>query len=436
MTSSVSEWKASWTLVAASFIGFMFHSMPVSALSAYIAPLEAEFGWSRTFISFGITVGSGVSALMMPLIGAMADRFGSRRVVLPGIVLSALSWSLLALMTGAQWQWLSLFFFHAIFNVMIGAVLWTTAVAGTFKTSQGMALGLTLAGATGAHTLVPPLTVALIDGFGWRMGTVMMAAGLGVLSYVLCYLFFYDRRDRVRVAAAAGQQSVQSDSVILPGLTLREAARDTALWRIGISILIIIALTIGFLVHQIEILGSVGVSRSTAAWLAGLSGLMGIAGKLVTGWLLDRFHGAMVGGLTMAAAGLAFALLLGGAASAVLIIIAMLVNGYTAGAKLQVASYLTVRYAGLANFGKIYGFISALVAAGAAAGPLIAGVSYDITGGYAQFLSLAAAGLGVSALLLISLPRYPEWEKPEDEAGAGAVSDQSGSGIAISPRGA
>ena len=232
---------------------------------------------------------------------------------------------------------------------------------------------------------------------------------------MLCYLFFYDRRDRVRVAAAAGQQSVQSDSVILPGLTLREAARDTALWRIGISILIIIALTIGFLVHQIEVLGSVGVERGTAAWLAGLSGMMGIVGKLVTGWLLDRYRGDLVGGLTMGAAGLAFALLLGGGASAMLIVLAMLVNGYTAGAKLQVASYLTVRYAGMRNFGKIYGFISALVAAGAAAGPLIAGWSYDMTGSYAQFLSLAAAGLGISALLLISLPRYPDWDgaKPE-----------------------
>lgn len=415
---SISEWKASWTLVLASFVGFMFHSMPVTAVSAYIGPLEAEFGWSRTFISFGITVGSGVSALMMPLIGAMADRFGSRRVVLPGIVLSAASWSLLALMTGAQWQWLALFFFHAIFNVMIGAVLWTTAVAGTFSKAQGMALGLTLAGATGAHTLVPPLTVALVDGFGWRTATVIMAAGLGLLSFGLCYLFFYDRRDRLRVAVAAGGTGTLADNAQLPGLTLREAAFDTALWRIGLSILIIIALTIGFLVHQIEILGSVGVTRSTAAWLAGVSGLMGIVGKVVTGWLLDRYRGDLVGGLTMAAAGLAFALLLSGAASALLIVLAMLVNGYTAGAKLQVASYLTVRYAGLRNFGKIYGFISALVAAGAAAGPLIAGVSYDMTGSYAQFLSLAAVGLGISALLLISLPRYPDWDAPEDETGA------------------
>jgi MFS family permease len=415
--SSLGEWKASWTLVLASFIGFLLHSMPISALSAYIGPLEAEFGWSRTFISGGITVGSGVSALLMPVVGAMADRFGSRRVVLPGIVLSALSWALIALITGEQWQWLSLFLFHAIFNVMIGAVLWTTAVAGSFKTSQGMALGITLAGATGAHTVVPALTVALIDGFGWRMASVLLAAGLGLLAYVLCHLFFFDRRDRLRIATAAGKAPVAADSIELPGLTLREAAFDTALWRIGVSILLIMALTIGFLVHQIEILSAVGVTRSTAAWLAGLSGAMGIVGKLATGWLLDRYRGDVVGGVTMAAAGIAFAMLIATGGSALLIVLAMLVNGYTAGAKLQVASYLTVRYAGLRNFGKIYGFISALVAAGAAIGPLVAGLFYDLTGSYVQFLVASAIGMGVSALLLISLPRYPDWSGSDRRAG-------------------
>jgi MFS family permease len=419
MTSSASEWKASWTLVLASFVGFLFHSMPVTAVSAYMGPLEAEFGWSRTFISAGVSLGSGLSALLMPVIGAVVDRYGSRRVVLPGIVMAAVSWSLFGLMTGAQWQWFSLFFVHAIFNVMIGQVLWTTAVAGTFTRSQGMALGLTLAGATASHTVVPPLTVYMIADFGWRLSFLLISAGMGLIALVLSYAFFYDRRDRNRVAIRSGQQQQASDGGDLPGLTLREAASNTALWRIGISIFVILALGIGFLVHQIEILGSVGVSRTTAAWLAGLAGLMGIVGKLFTGVLLDRFPGNWVGGLSMAAASISFAILLGGVLSVPLIVFAMLVNGYTAGAKLQVASYLTVRYAGLRNFGKIFGFISALVAAGAATGPLVAGILYDRTGDYMMFLTASAVALAGSAILLISLPRYPDWgtaSEPEPEA--------------------
>jgi MFS family permease len=103
-------------------------------------------------------------------------------------------------------------------------------------------------------------------------------------------------------------------------------------------------------------------------------------------------------------------MLIGSSGSSAVIVFAMMVNGYTAGAKLQIASYLTVRYAGLRNFGKIYGVISSTVSLGSALGPLIAGAMYDATGSYMQFLTIAAAGLGISALLLFSLPRYPEWD--------------------------
>ena len=92
-----------------------------------------------------------------------------------------------------------------------------------------------------------------------------------------------------------------------------------------------------------------------------------------------------------------------------LIVAAMLVNGYTAGAKLHIASYLTVRYAGMRNFGKIYGMISSLVAIGSGVGPILAGGIYDMSGGYGPFLMGGAVALAFSSLLLLLLPRYPDW---------------------------
>jgi predicted MFS family arabinose efflux permease len=181
------------------------------------------------------------------------------------------------------------------------------------------------------------------------------------------------------------------------------------LWRIGISIFVIMALTIGLLVHQIEILIGVGVSRNNAAWLASLAGAMGIFGKIVTGLLIDRFRGNWVGGITMTSAALAFAILLTAAQSTPLLIFAMLVNGYTAGAKLHIASYLTVQYSGMKNFGKIYGVITSMVSAGSGLGPILAGAIYDLTGGYEAFLAAGTVGLVLSGVMFFTLPRYPEW---------------------------
>ena len=88
----------------------------------------------------------------------------------------------------------------------------------------------------------------------------------------------------------------------------------------------------------------------------------------------------------------------------------MLVNGYTLGTKLQITSYLTSRYAGMRNFGAIFGFMVSVTSLGGALGPLLAGMSYDNLGGYEAFLIAGTIGCVISGLLIFSLPPVPNWE--------------------------
>lgn len=405
--TAVEEWKSGWRLVLSCFSGFLFFSLLTPSLSVFMRPLGEEFGWSRTLISAGATVSSVVTAVLSPFFGILLDRYGSRRLALPGIAITAFAIGSIGLANGSPVQWLALWGFYALISITVKTTVWTAAVAGVFDKAQGMALGITLAGATAAHTIVAPLATWLIDAYGWRMAYVLLGLGSGSVTLVLCWLFLFDAHDRARASLPQDKTA----RPVFPGLTLAEAWRDTALWRIGISIFVIMLLTIGLLIHQIEILTDAGVARQTAAWLASLAGLMGIAGKLVTGALLDRFRGNWIGGITLGAAAIAFALLIDGVRTPALIVFAMLVNGYTAGAKLQIASYLAVRHAGMRNFGKIYGLITSLVALGSGLGPLVAGRIYDVTGSYSYFLAAGAIGCLIAGLLVITLPPYPVWEK-------------------------
>ncbi|MCA9239906.1 MAG: MFS transporter [Planctomycetales bacterium] len=408
-TTAAQEWRGGWKTVLAAFIGFLSFSTMIASMSAFMGPLAEEFGWSRTLLSTGTGLSSIITALLAPFLGVLMDRYGSRRLALPGLFLSAVAVVAMATNTGSAAYWIFLWLFYAVGGLFVNTPVWTAAVAGIFNRSQGLALAVTLAGATAAHAIMPPLSVLLIGWFGWRMAFVWLGLGWGILSLVVCYLYFFDAHDRHRASAARGEQDGATDRPDFPGLGLAEAWRSPALWQIGISILIIMALTIGFLVHQIEILVETGVSREMAAGLAGMAGAMGIVGKLVTGALLDRYRGNLVGGLTMGSAAVAFALLMNDSPTSALIVAAMLVNGYTAGAKLHIASYLTVRYAGMRNFGKIYGMISSLVAIGSGVGPILAGGIYDMSGGYGPFLMGGAVALAFSSLLLLLLPRYPDW---------------------------
>jgi len=413
--TAASEWRQGWALVIASFAGFLFFSATFASMSVLMGPISEEFGWSRTTLSAGISISSVMTAVLSPFFGILIDRFGTRKLAIPGLVVAALSISSFALSTGSAALWIAMWAFYAIFTISIKTTVWTTAVAGVFDKSRGLAFAITLAGATAAHGIMPPLANYLVLEFGWRLTFVWIGMGMGGMTLLLVWLFLFDAHDRHRAAPVVEGQKV-SERPDFAGLTVSQAWRDLALWRIGISIFVIMALTIGLLIHQVEILVEVGISRTNAAWLAGLAGATGIVGKIVTGLLLDRFRGNWVGGITMTSAALAFAILLTSAQSTPLLIFAMLVNGYTAGAKLHIASYLTVRYSGMKNFGKIYGVITSMVSAGSGVGPILAGAIYDSTGGYGMFLLAGAIGLVLSGLMFFTLPPYPKWESKEEPA--------------------
>ena len=167
--------------------------------------------------------------------------------------------------------------------------------------------------------------------------------------------------------------------------------------------------TIALVVHQIPILVEAGVSRTNAAWLASLAGAAGIAGKLVTGRLLDIFRPNLIGGLTIGGASIGFFLLLEPISTPALIVVAMLINGYASGTKLQICAYLTSRYAGTKNFGTIFSVMAALIALGSGLGPVIGGIAYDTQGDYTLLLIGGIIGSLVSAVLIFGLGRYPDW---------------------------
>jgi len=410
-----SEWRDGWTLVLASSVGFSFFSIMLSSTGLFMEPLTKAFGWSRSVLSAGVSVATITTAVLSPFVGVLIDRYGSRRLVLPGTILTIAAISAFALLNGSVVQWMVLWLLFGVASVSIKSTAWTASVLGVFRRSRGMALGLTLAGTAVAQTAVPPLGNYLITAFGWRAAFVLIAVGWGAITFVLAWRWFYDAHDQ-RPDPAKLTDAEKEPAPALTGLSRQEAMRDSALWRVGISNFVVMALTMGLGVHLFPILTEAGVPRTQAAWMMSLMGLAGIAGKLVTGHLLDRFRPNWIGGVTLGACALAFLLLMYGIHSPALILVALIINGYAAGTKTQITGFLTASYGGMRNFGVIYGVMAALMALASGMGPLLAGRIYDLSGGYAPFLIAGAAGCVLGGIMMISLPRYPAWER----GGAGA----------------
>lgn len=409
------EWRQYWPMVIAASVAFAFTSVMTAAAGLFMEPLGKEFGWSRALLSSGTTIAAASTFLFSPMFGLFIDRIGTRRLALPGLALMAVTIASLSLLDGTKVMWFAIWSVYAIAALATKSTVWTAAVASAFEAGRGLAMGLVLSGSALAQAITPPLANWLIATQGWRMAFVWLGLGWGALALFLCLFWLRDGYDASRKARAANPGVENGKSLMsgAPGLTIPQAWRSAALWRIAMSTFVIMFVTIALVVHQIPILQSIGVDRNTASIYAGIAGLAGVAGKLVTGWLLDRFAARWVGGLTLAATSLTFILLLLPYPSTAIIFIAMLVNGYAAGTKLQIAGYLTSAYCGMKNFGLIFGTMASLIAAGSGLGPLFAGILFDMQGDYSVYLWVGLVGTLLSAWLIFGLGAYPAWKSDE-----------------------
>jgi MFS family permease len=147
-----------------------------------------------------------------------------------------------------------------------------------------------------------------------------------------------------------------------------------------------------------------GLDPIAAGRVAGEIGLAVIASRLLVGFLLDRTFAPRIAIAIciIAAAGCAI-FIAKGTAAASLTAIAL---GLAMGAELDLMGFLVARYFGLAEFGRIYGWLYGAFIFASGLGPLWVGALRDSSGNYRLSLALSAAGLIASCAVFLMLPRY------------------------------
>lgn len=407
-----SEWRDNWTVVAAAMIGFSFLSVPPLTIGLFMGPLESAFGWGRSEIALGVSLGAIPGILLAPFVGMLVDRHGARKLAIPGLLLTGIAIAACSSVGGSIWNWYLIWCLYAVGSLGITQTIWTAPVTRRFVVSRGLALGLTVTGAATAQIIAPPLAQFLIEVRGWRDAFLWLGAGWGGLAFASVLLFFHDKVGHSNPVRAEGGTRNAENASPGPGLTLRQALGSRPLQLIAASSLLTMFFSYALVVHQVPILVESGTELRTAALLSSLTGAAGFVGKLATGWLMDRWRPAIVAGITLCLPAISFALLVAPFQTPTLIVVAMLIIGYAAGSKLQIAAQLTGVYGGLANYGAIFGMMSSLLALGAGMGPVAAGAVYDVSGNYQAFLLAGIVSSLVSGLLLFGLGPCPEIPAP------------------------
>jgi MFS family permease len=130
-----------------------------------------------------------------------------------------------------------------------------------------------------------------------------------------------------------------------------------------------------------------------------------LAGRLITGWLLDRYFAPRVAFVLLAIAAVGV-LVLASAHSLFFGTLGAILIGLGMGGEADVTPYLLTRYFGLRSFATLYGFTWTAYAIAGAIGPIIMGKAFDSTGSYAKLLVELAVLTAATASLMLFLPRY------------------------------
>jgi MFS family permease len=163
----------------------------------------------------------------------------------------------------------------------------------------------------------------------------------------------------------------------------------------------------GAIAHLAALLTDRGVAPERAAIALSAMGGASLVGRLVAGWMLDRFFAARVAFGLLSIAGLGV-FLLASADSLALGVLAAALIGFGMGGEADVTPYVLSRYFGLRAFSTLYGLTWTAYAFAGAIGPILMGKAFDATGSYERLLLLLALTTLASAVLMLLTPPYPD----------------------------
>ena len=416
-----------WWIVLAAMVGISSapSQFAFGSLGLFMAPLTAEFGWNRAEMSLALTTFTVSLAVFLPLVGRIVDRFGSRRVVVPSIVICGLCLAAIPLVSEIWHLW-AIFFVIGSLGAGANSLPYMLTISAWFDRRRGLAIGLSMAGAGFGFAYVPPLVQYMIGTYGWQTGYLLLAAISVLVSAPVVGLVFRDTPAMKGLMPDGDPAPAASaPAAELSGPDLGTALRRPEFWTLWVVFGGLAFSLYGLLPHLVPLLTDRGMAAEQAALAASTIGITIIIARAVIGFLIDRFFAPRVALLFFLMSAVGIGILAAGGIGGWAFVAAIFV-GLSIGAELDLMAYLTTRYFGLKHFGTVYGVMFAALLVGTSLGPVSYGAVYELTGSYLNVLVLCAVLNAGASLLLLLLPPYPDLAP---SAGNPAVAASPGSTI-------
>lgn len=372
----------------------------------FVPEIISEMRWSPTGVQAAIGPGALIVALLAPFVGRLSDRFGVRPLALVGGPAFAIGIALLGLAPSSVGTF-------TIFTVLMFAlafagtpIIYAQALTGWFDKRRGMAIGIMFSSGAVGIAVWPSYAALLIDTLGWRHAYVVMGATAGTVIFLSGLLLLKNAPLKPPIINSAARSAA--------GMLVGEALRTARFWKTAIIFTLLSAVLGGMAVQFPVVLRQHGADAQSAAAIMSVIGLSMLAGRMLLGFLLDRFFAPHLTIGIAVISMVAFVLLISSSSTAVLIVAAACL-GFGLGSEYAEVAYIVSRAFGLQAFGALYGIVTLATGIGLAAGPAAIGVSLA-SGVHTSIIYISC--LGVLALSIVVLLTFKKSDLPYGGASA------------------
>lgn len=389
-----------WFVVAAAFAVMFVGFGSAYTFSAFLEPLQRDFGASRGSISLVFSIAGFLYFALGLISGPLADRFGSRPLAVAGMILVAIG---LAAASVAR----SLVEVYLAYGLGVGIGVGCAyvpaigAVQRWFVRRRGFASGLAVSGIGLGTLTMPPLASLLIASVGWRGAYLALGATTLMLGGGLALLIENDPKNR-GLGPDGDPPHEASAATNAGGASVREAVRSTRFVGLYMSCLVCSFGAFVPFVHLVPYARDYGVAASLAVLLLGMIGAGSTAGRFFLGALADRTGRDR--SLIMVLIGMAFAMVIWAVAANVWVLAAFaFVYGVFYGGWVAVLPAVVMDHFGGRSVSGIIGVLYTSVAFGTLVGPSAAGFAYDWSHSYALPIMLSAIANIIAALIVTAV---------------------------------
>ncbi|HEX6849158.1 MAG TPA: MFS transporter [Chitinophagaceae bacterium] len=369
-----------------SIVGIMFYGLPF-----FYDFWVKEFGWSRATVTSGNAFAKVAVGLLGFFAGWFIDRFGPRRLMLAGILMGGVALVGLSTVT-ALWQFYLFYTFNALAYMCAGPLPNQVLTARWFNRTRGKAMGFAYLGIGVGGMLVPQIAKWLNLQFGWQQALMLLGIFTVIISFPMVWI----------VKENPEKQPVETIKEE-PTIPLNKIVKGWPFYLLLIGSMCSIGAVSGTN-QNLKLFFSLDLkySQGESANIISLVLLSSIIGRVLMGWLADKFPKKYVMILIYTLVAASIPLLYFASTPGVIYLFAF-IFGMGLGGDYMIIPLMAAELFGVRIMGRVMGLVLTADGLAEAFAPMLVAKLHDISGSYANgfavLITLAIIGIIAVAML-------------------------------------